>query len=437
MKPIVRFSRASAGLASLTLALVVIPTLGLAETPDPEAFLREMQQLDREMQEKLRVPTETGSRVDTRPIREAIRNRSLAFLAQTDPLSSPRETAYAWAKVYRLTDDFASAYAMTLRYLENPGAPEQQAATRDALDFAFFSRTPDHRKVQQILETRYELSSSQDAHWLSGWVRRYGPYLRLTSLEQAQHLSAWTFDRIAKKLSKDAAASALLMLKEFDAWLWMEADRPHKALEAIDQAFPYTQPDTWPRRDLQNTRKMYAMLGKPAPPLGVGRFHGAYTPLPELKGHVVLLDFFSHWCGPCKAAYPGLGKLQSELGSKGVQVYGITTYYGYFGEHKKGTWWNTLPDGTRVPREGATINPSDVMPEAEEFDRMRPFMKEFGITWPVLYVESKTFREYFVTGVPHLLVLDKQGIVRRIQVGFSSDVEISHRRFIESLLSQP
>jgi thiol-disulfide isomerase/thioredoxin len=46
--------------------------------------------------------------------------------------------------------------------------------------------------------------------------------------------------------------------------------------------------------------------------------------LASLKGKVVLIDYWATWCGPCRMEIPGLIKLQSDYGSKGLQVVGLS-----------------------------------------------------------------------------------------------------------------
>ncbi len=45
--------------------------------------------------------------------------------------------------------------------------------------------------------------------------------------------------------------------------------------------------------------------------------------LPDLKGKVVLLDFFASWCAPCKASFPVMQELHKEFGSKGLVVVAV------------------------------------------------------------------------------------------------------------------
>jgi thiol-disulfide isomerase/thioredoxin len=55
------------------------------------------------------------------------------------------------------------------------------------------------------------------------------------------------------------------------------------------------------------------------------------TALANLKGSVVLLFFWAHWCGDCKAEAPIIAQIQSELAGKNFVVVAPTQRYGYAG----------------------------------------------------------------------------------------------------------
>jgi thiol-disulfide isomerase/thioredoxin len=89
---------------------------------------------------------------------------------------------------------------------------------------------------------------------------------------------------------------------------------------------------------LQKNLNLLSLQGKLAPALKSDQSLGAkLPPAAELKGSPVLLFFWAHWCGDCKAEAPIITQLRSEFAGKGLKVIGPTRLYGYTAqiEHAK------------------------------------------------------------------------------------------------------
>ena len=81
---------------------------------------------------------------------------------------------------------------------------------------------------------------------------------------------------------------------------------------------------------IERAKRLAALVGKDATPLEAEAWVNG-TPLADadLKGKVVLLDFWAVWCGPCIATFPHLREWQEKYADKGLVIVGLTDYYNF------------------------------------------------------------------------------------------------------------
>jgi thiol-disulfide isomerase/thioredoxin len=143
------------------------------------------------------------------------------------------------------------------------------------------------------------------------------------------------------------------------------------------------------RERLQKNLNLLSLQGKFAPALKVDESLGAeLPPAAEMKGSPVLLFFWAHWCGDCKAEAPIITQLRSEFAAKGLKVIGPTRLYGYTAQIEH-------------------ASPSD---ELMYIDAVRHRFYSGLLDMPVP-ISKSNFDTYGASTTPTLVLLDRAGKV--------------------------
>jgi len=140
------------------------------------------------------------------------------------------------------------------------------------------------------------------------------------------------------------------------------------------------------RPDSQDENPADKLVGQPAPAFVLEDLEGKRVSLADLKGSVVVLDFWATWCPPCREGLPHLDELHKAKQAEGVKVFAINL--------------------------------------REDRAKARQFLEKQQLSLPVLLDHSgEVAKNYFVNGIPQTVVIGKDGLVKRVTVGYTEGSE--------------
>jgi thiol-disulfide isomerase/thioredoxin len=135
------------------------------------------------------------------------------------------------------------------------------------------------------------------------------------------------------------------------------------------------------KKAIKDLKEKYG-IDKPAKDFSLIALKGEKIKLKELKGKVVLLDFWATWCEPCIREMPFLKKLYKEFKGKDFAFIGLNL--------------------------------------DENKDDVEKFIKKEGIEWPQIWIRQEPtnniLKSYQVKALPSTFLIDKRGILRNINL---------------------
>jgi peroxiredoxin len=137
----------------------------------------------------------------------------------------------------------------------------------------------------------------------------------------------------------------------------------------------------------------------PAPDFALPAMDGSELRLSELKGQVVMVNFWATWCGPCRQEMPLLQQLQAKYEPLGFTLVGI----------------NVEPDSA-----GALT-----------------WLQKAPVTFPILFDRQNQVAERFgVQGMPSSVFIDRAGKVRHVHRGYQPGDESKYADMVRSLVKE-
>ncbi len=210
-----------------------------------------------------------------------------------------------------------------------------------------------------------------------------------------------------------------------DAHRHNDADLETRLLRDAVRIFTADPGDARERQLVQQLLDRAEMVGRPAPPLIGGTWLNLApgTTRMDLGGAVTVIEFTAHWCSPCKDSYPGLLRLHERFGPQGLRIVLATRLWGYLGKEK------------------------NMSPERELAAVRRLFIEEDRLPFPIVIADAQAgagqgeaadanAAAYFVQPIPHFVVIDRHGMVRRVDLGWEAGDEARLTEIVKRLLAE-
>ncbi len=139
-------------------------------------------------------------------------------------------------------------------------------------------------------------------------------------------------------------------------------------------------------------------VGHLAPDFVLTTLDGREVRMSDYRGHVVFLNFWATWCGPCKVEMPAMERLYREYRRQGFSVLAVST-----------------------DAEGAVVT--------------RPFRDSLGLSFTIAHdPEMVVMRLYGVRGLPMTFLVDRQGVITHRIFGERDWQQPENRDGIRNLL---
>jgi len=292
------------------------------------------------------------------------------------------------AEVYMSVDDLASAWDI-LKDLSNPADPEKYNAMCARSLFGL---------GKDVMARKYldKLNHQEQFYGMVNFGRGMSLLKEGKEEEAVPYLKAVVGVVTLQDVYRVYAVNALVTYYE-------DGGKHAEAMKLLSKTYKDSTFSGKSRRELKNMESAMALGGKDAVNLqGIIRgFNGKAPVIFREKGKVIVLEFFAPWCRPCRNEMKNLSKLYLEQRKKGLDVIGVTTLYGSYFDGK------TREQNITAMKEASLV---------------AGFVKSQKAAYPmVLLGKHDSLQDYAVTGLPHVVLIDKKGVIRRVFTGMYSE----------------
>ena len=376
---------------------------------------------------KKKLPYDPKLEAQTKKEQHDLAVKNASILKARSPLSN--EDLYYLGMLHHLAGD-ADAALTTMRLLlkNDPDGAQAQAARNVVVLYAVKKGLNDEAKAAVEAYARHKPQSPDDRYrmelLLTDAYFRAKDYASMTTHAQQMLTASKEFSKTNKT---DVFRRDDMLLKS--AFLLADAqtktNQKAKAIETIEdlRRLSIELPSgnlyklaTFRLFGLDPSLDIAEVFDEPSKALppeinGVQWIDQTPVKLSDLRGKIVLLDFWAHWCGPCQVTLPQLSRWHEKYKDKGLVILGLTKYYGHGGQK--------------------------AMTPGEELVYLREFKKRNRLPYGIV-VDEKDVNglNYGVNSIPMSFLIDRKGVLRYISPGASDEEIESLGKMIKKIVDE-
>jgi len=140
-------------------------------------------------------------------------------------------------------------------------------------------------------------------------------------------------------------------------------------------------------------------ISGPAPDFTLKSNKGKNIRLSDLRGQVVMINFWASWCGPCRQEMPILDNLYTRYSKLGFTLIGVNV--------------------------------------EQDSNKANSYLKDIPVSFPILYdTGNVTSKLYNVSAMPTTVIVDRNGNMRFIHQGYKPGYENDYKKQIKALIRE-
>jgi len=140
-------------------------------------------------------------------------------------------------------------------------------------------------------------------------------------------------------------------------------------------------------------------MNQPAPDFTLKSSTGENVKLSELRGNVVMINFWASWCGPCRQEMPLLDEFYKKYQKLGFVLLGVNV--------------------------------------EEDSSKAAGYLSEVPVSFPILFDNTNSVSKmYDVDAMPSTVLVDREGNLRFLHRGYKPGDEKEYKRLMKKLMRE-